>query len=93
MSGLVFLDKQYRYERNDTKKKKIKFAQADKLKLVITDKKKLLAVQKDIREKIQAVEDLFSTSVQGMIDSLTQDKAALAKFETIVKILKMPKLA
>jgi hypothetical protein len=92
MSRLVFLDKQYRYERNDTKKKKIKFAQADKLKLVITDKKKLLTVQKDIREKSQAVEDLFSANVQGMIDSMTQDKAALTKFETIVKILNMPKL-
>jgi hypothetical protein len=92
MSRLVFLDKQYRYERNDTKKKKIKFAQADKLKLVITDKKKLLTVQKDIREKSQAVEDLFSANVQGMIDSMTQDKAALTKFETIVEILNMPKL-
>jgi hypothetical protein len=93
MSRLVFLDKQYRYERDDTKKKKIKFAQADKLKLVITDKKKLLTVQKDIRENSQAVEDLFSANVQGMIDSMTQDKAALTKFETIVKILNMPKLA
>lgn len=93
MSGIVVLDKSYRGEKNDAKKRKIKLERANKHKVLVTDKKKLLTVQKDIGRKSQSVEELFSTSVQGIIDNLNRDKAVLAKFETIVKGLKMPKLA
>jgi hypothetical protein len=93
MSGLVVLDKNYRSEKNDAKKKKIKLERANKHKVVIADKKTLLTLQKEIGRKSQAVEELFSTSVQGIIDNLNRDKAVLVKFEKIVKDLKMPKLA